>query len=100
VLEADDAELTGDGADATRLVFKVVDKFDAERAFGSGEVTFDVTGPGVIVGDNPFALDDSGGVGAIWVKTFPDVSGRIVVTARHSRFGIRSVVISVRRNEA
>ena len=56
-LAADDAELTGDGVDATRLVFKVVDKFGAERAFAGGKVAFEITGPGVIVGDNPFTLE-------------------------------------------
>ncbi len=95
-LAADDAELTGDGADATRLVFKVTDKFGAERAFAGGQVTFEIAGPGTIVGDNPFGLADSGGVGAVWIRTVPDGSGRITVTAAHSSLGKKSVEIKVK----
>jgi beta-galactosidase len=94
-LEADDPELLDDGADATRLAFKVVDKFGAERAFAGGQVAFELTGPGVLVGDNPFSLVDSGGVGAIWIKTLPRRSGRITVKATHSFLGARTVEIEV-----
>jgi beta-galactosidase len=95
-LEADDPELIGDGVDATRLVFKVVDKFGANRAFAGGNVSFEVTGPGVFVGDNPFALAESGGVGAVWIKS-NQKSGRIAVKAHHSELGTKSVEIKVRR---
>ena len=88
-LQADDTALVGDGADATRLVFKVVDKFGAERAFAGGTVAFTLSGPGVIVGDNPFSLVDSGGVGAVWIRTLPRRSGRITVKAVHSFLGGR-----------
>jgi beta-galactosidase len=94
-LQADDTELAGDGADATRLAFKVGDKFGAERAFAGGEVAFELTGPGVLVGDNPFSLADSGGVGAIWIRTLPRRSGRITVKAFHSFLGARVVEIDV-----
>lgn len=97
VLKNDDQKLVGDGADATRLQFKVVDKFDAERAFGDGEITFELSGPGVIVGDNPFSLADSGGVGAIWIKTLPSSSGKIRVTATHPSLGSKSLEIAVLR---
>src|ERR1017187_8604344 len=95
LLAADDAELIGDGADASRLVFKVADKFGAERPFAGGEVAFQIAGPGVIVGDNPFQLADSGGVGAVWIKTDPNSSGQIVVKAAHSFRGAKSVQINV-----
>jgi beta-galactosidase len=99
-LAADDRQLSGDGVDATRLVFKVVDKFGAERAFAVGEVTFEISGPGTIVGDNPFTLTDSGGVGAVWIKTIPDGSGQIIVTATHSSRGKKSVSIDVQPDSA
>jgi beta-galactosidase len=92
--EADDQELISDGIDATRLVFKVVDKFGANRAFAGGNVSFEVAGPGAILGDNPFGLGESGGVGAIWVKTIPNQSGRITVKASHP-LGSKSVTIHV-----
>ena len=97
-LAADNAELTGDGVDATRLVFKVTDKFGAERAFAGGKVAFDITGPGVVVGDNPFVLEASGGVGAVWIKTVPNGSGEITVKAVHSSLGAKSVSVNVRHD--
>ena len=67
--KTDDATLIADGADATRLVFRVVDQYGAPRPFANGVVTFQLLGPGIIVGDNPFTLlDDSGGVGAVQFK--------------------------------
>jgi beta-galactosidase len=94
-VKADDAELVADGADATRLVFRAVDKFGAPRPFAGGDVRFEVSGPGVIVGDNPFQLGDSGGAGAVWIKTLQDRTGRIRVTASHATLGTQSVEVSV-----
>jgi beta-galactosidase len=96
VLAADDAELSGDGSDATRLVFQVMDRYGAPRAFAGGDVSFELSGPGRIVGDNPFHLADSGGVGAVWIWTQPKSSGRIAVTATHSVLGPKTVTIRVR----
>jgi beta-galactosidase len=95
ILEADDTELIGDGSDATRLVFTTADQFGATRPFADGEVRFALIGPGVIVGDNPFRLTDSGGVGAIWIKTSPKSSGRTTVEATHSLLGTKSIEINV-----
>lgn len=95
-LHVDDAELMADGSDATRLEFKVVDKFGAERAFAGGKVAFELTGPGMLVGDNPFSLADSGGVGAVWIRTLPRRPGHITVKAVHSSLGARSVEIKVK----
>lgn len=97
VCAVDDAALVGDGSDGTRLSFKVVDKYGAERAFGRGAVTFRVEGAAELVGDNPFTLDDSGGVGAVWVRPREGASGRITVTARHSALGEQTVAIAVQR---
>jgi beta-galactosidase len=97
VLRADDEELLGDGADATRLVFQVVDRYGAPRPLATGEVRFEIEGPGAVVGDNPFQLADSGGVGAVWIKTAPRSEGRIAVTAAHSALGKKIVEIRVRR---
>lgn len=94
---ADDVEIEGDGSDATRLVFKVVDVFGSPRLFGKGEVKFRIEGPGIIVGDNPFKLEETGGVGAVWLKSKPDASGSVRVIADHSMFGSKTVEVSVRR---
>ncbi len=96
LLRADDSELLGDGSDASRLVFRVTDKFGVPRPFAGGAVTFSVDGPGVIVGDNPFQLTEAGGAGAVWVKTHPASAGRINVQASHPWLGISSAVINVK----
>jgi beta-galactosidase len=96
LLAADDRELMGDGSDGTRLVFQTADRFGAMRPFAGGEVAFDIAGPGVVLGDNPFRLVASGGVGAVWIKTLPGSSGNIVVNATHSLLGTQSVRIGVR----
>jgi beta-galactosidase len=95
-LKADDRALIADGADATRLVFRAVDKFGAPRPFVTGEVTLDLSGPGVIVGDNPFRWDDSGGPGAVWIKTVPERAGRIKATATHAKLGSKAAQIAAR----
>ena len=95
LLKADDNELKAGSSDATRLVFQVVDKFGTNRAFPSGTVSFEIKGPALIVGDNPFSLADSGGVGAIWVKANSGRSGKAVITAKHSTLGQSSVEIMV-----
>lgn len=93
LLDADDSAISGDGVDATRLVFRVVDKFGAPRLFAGGDVTFELTGPGILLGDNPFSLTESGGTGAVWIKTHPESSGRIAVKVTHSTLGARVVLI-------
>jgi len=95
LLRADDARLTGTGFDATRLVFGRVDKFGSVRLFGTGEVTFQISGPGAIVGDNPFQLGDSGGIAAVWIKAEKNGVGNIEVAAAHPTLGKRSVIITV-----
>jgi len=95
IMAADDAEIAGDGSDATRVMFEVVDKYGAPRAFATGEVTFEIAGPGTLVGDNPFPLEPTGGVGAVWLRSAQGGSGQITLTARHSRLGPRQVRITV-----
>lgn len=105
-LKADDDTLVADGSDATRLVFRVLDEYGAPRPFANGAVTFELTGPGTIVGDNPFTLlDDSGGVGAVWIKTQANSPGTIVVKAVYSSWngdsqmlGEKGAVINVLPN--
>ncbi len=96
VVAADDAEIHGDGSDATRLFFQTVDRYGAPRPFAGGEVKFEIEGPGVLVGDNPFQLTESGGVGAVWIRTAPKSKGRIVVKAAHSALGNQAVEIKIR----
>ena len=95
LLAADDKELTPDAPDATRLFFKVVDKYGAERAFAGGQVAFELNGPAELVGDNPFLLGDTGGVGAVWIRNVPGRSGWVQVRAVHSSLGAATAEINV-----
>ncbi|HTV54378.1 MAG TPA: glycoside hydrolase family 2 protein, partial [Terriglobia bacterium] len=92
---ADDPQLVADGSDATRLAFQASDEFGAVRPFAHGAVTLEISGPGLIVGDNPFHLADSGGAGAVWIKTVAGKSGQVKVVARHSWLGTQEVKIEV-----
>ena len=75
-LQADDAELVADAVDATRVFFAATDRFGAPRPFVGGEVPFRLDGPGVLIGDNPFAFGDAGGAGAVWARTGPGSPAR------------------------
>ena len=95
-LEADDAAIDGDAIDATRVVFRVTDKYGAPRYLGGGDVTIELTGPGILVGDKVFSLTDSGGVGAVWVKGHAGGVGRVTLKATHATMGSKSVSIDIR----
>jgi len=93
IVEPDDAELDGDGSDATRVVLKVVNAQGGWRPFSSGAISLSIEGPGEIVGENPFAL--SGGVGAVWVKS-KAASGTVRLKAQHPVLGEKMVQITVK----
>jgi beta-galactosidase len=92
-MQPDDRELIGDGIDATRIVLKVTDEFGAVRPLANAAIGLSLTGPGEIVGENPFSL--FGGVGAVWVKA-RQTAGVIRLTARHPRLGEKTVGIVVK----
>jgi len=89
----DDTELTGDGRDATRVVLKVTDEYGNIRPFASAAISFSLTGPGELIGENPLAL--AGGTGAVWVKA-QEGAGVVHLTARHAVLGTRSIAIQVK----
>lgn len=88
----DDTELSGDGIDATRVVMRVTDEYGAARPFANAAISLSVTGPGEIIGENPFAL--FGGVGAVWIKT-KEAVGVINLKAVHPVLGEKIVSIKV-----
>jgi len=96
-LRADDAQISGDGIETTRLVFGVTDKFGAPRVFASGEVSFQIEGAAKIVGDNPFQLTDAGGFAAVWIKSRQSDSGQVQIITTHSVLGTKTVEISLRK---
>jgi beta-galactosidase len=95
-LEADDRELAGDGRDATRVVLRLTDEYGNSRPMSSGAVQLRISGPGEIVGPNPFAL--SGGAGAIWVKAH-EAAGVIRLDAEIAGLKPQHVEITVRAAE-
>lgn len=96
VVEEDSRFVDGDGIDSVRVVLQVTDRFGAPRLFAEGDVSFNLDGPGILVGDNPFSLTESGGVGAVWVRGKPGSRGRLTLTATHERFGSRTITLDIR----
>jgi beta-galactosidase len=88
----DDTKLIADGADATRIVFRVTDEFGNIRPFADGAVKFDLDGPAEIIGDNPFAL--IGGTGAIWIRA-KEQPGTVRLTATHPQLGNQEVTFEI-----
>jgi beta-galactosidase len=93
VLEADDHELDADGADMTRLVIKVTDKYGNRLPYAITVVSVQLEGAGTLIGDNPFPL--VGGQGALYVRT-ADLPGTITVTARAPRLPSAEITIVTR----
>ena len=91
LVNADDNELIADGIDMTRVVFRVTDEFENTLPFAFGAIQFSIEN-GEIVGDNPSVL--IGGCGAIWVNS-TEKAGLLRLTAKHSRFGSKTVEIRV-----
>ena len=93
-VEPDDTELMGDGIDATRVVLKVTDEYGAVRPLANAAIALTISGPGEIIGENPFSL--FGGVGAVWIKT-KEAAGLIRLTAKHPVLGSKVVEIVAKR---
>lgn len=81
-LSADDAELQADGADMTRVAFRIVDKYGNVLPYSSAVVTLDAEGPADIIGETLFPL--IGGQAAVYLKARRD-SGEVVVRATTPR---------------
>lgn len=89
---SDDTQLIADGADSTRVVFRVTDEFGAIQPFANDAVKLEIDGPAEIVGDNPFAL--IGGTGAIWVRA-KEQGGHVRLTATHPYLGQQQVEFEI-----
>ncbi|WP_291413942.1 glycoside hydrolase family 2 TIM barrel-domain containing protein [Actinophytocola sp.] len=97
LLEVDDPQIDGDGIDATRVVFRALDRHGAPRPFVTGDVTFTMTGPGELLGENPFQFEVAGGAGAVWIRGKLGSVGRVVLRAAHPTLGTKQVEVTVRR---
>jgi beta-galactosidase len=88
----DDTTLNADGADSTRVVLRVTDRFDAIRPFANDAVKLELAGPAEIIGDNPFAL--IGGTGAIWIRAREE-AGTVHLRATHPQLGVQQIEIKI-----
>jgi len=95
-LVCDDLEIDGDGVDATRVVFRAMDRYGAPRPYVTGQVTLSLDGPAVLVGESPFDFGAAGGVGAAWIRSRPGTRGPVTVTASHPSLGEAVVRVGVR----
>ena len=86
-MTVDDATIVSDGSDATRAVFRAVDEYGNLRRYPAGEVTLTLTGPATLLGDNPFAFGDYGGLGAVWIRSLPGQTGTITLAASQPELG-------------
>ncbi len=91
-LLADDRELIADGADTTRIVFRVTDEYGRIRPIANDPIQFELTGPAQLIGDNPFAL--VGGVGAVWVRA-QQRPGTVTLKAKHPRLGSQQITLNL-----
>lgn len=91
-IAADDLELRADGADTTRVVFRVTDEFGRVRPIANDPIVFELSGPAQLIGDNPFSL--VGGTGAIWIRARQQ-PGTVVLRATHPRFGTQQINLTI-----
>ena len=89
---ADDATLTADGSDVTRVVFKIVDQAGNLLPYLPDVLKLTLTGPGEIIG--PAEVPFIGGCVAAWVKT-QRTAGVITIAAASSRLRANDVTIQV-----
>lgn len=95
-LTADDVAIDADGSDATRVVFRAVDRYGNPRPYAAGLVTLALTGPAVLVSDNPVDFGATGGTAAAWIRSLPGSPGTVTVRASHPTLGSAAVKIAVR----
>jgi len=79
LLLPDDCELNADGADMTRLVFKIVDQFGNRLPYAIKVINFEIEGPAELIGDNPFPL--VGGQAAFFVRAKHE-AGTVTIRAK------------------
>jgi beta-galactosidase len=92
MLLPDDTQLAADGADTTRVVFRVTDEFGNICPFANDAIKFELEGPAEIIGDNPFSL--VGGTGAIWIRA-QEQAGRVRLKATHPYLGAQQSEIQI-----
>ena len=76
--------------------FAVCDRYGALVPHLDGAVDLSLAGAGELIGDTSFNLAETGGVGAVWVRSKPGAQGTIVVSAQHPQFPKRQLTVQAR----
>ncbi|HMM28584.1 MAG TPA: glycoside hydrolase family 2 TIM barrel-domain containing protein [Aggregatilineaceae bacterium] len=92
-LAADHGELIADGADMTRVAFRIVDRFGNRLPYTNQVVTLEVEGPADLIGENPFAL--AGGQAAVYLRARRE-PGEVRIRATTPRLPPAEVTIRLR----
>lgn len=91
-LTTDTDRLYADGADMTRLIFRITDQFGNPLPYAIKVVTFELEGNVELIGDNPFPL--IGGQAALFVKARHQ-AGTVVVHAHAPELPSASVSLEI-----
>jgi beta-galactosidase len=75
------------------VVIMVVDRFGEARGSSHAVVRLTLAGPGSLIGDNPFDLENTGGVAAVWVRTTADEPGSITLRSFTPELGMQAVML-------
>ncbi|NDJ62789.1 MAG: hypothetical protein GYB67_16825 [Chloroflexi bacterium] len=92
-LDADDDRLAADGADMTRIVFKITDRFGNRLPYAIAVIDLDLDGPGELIGETPFPL--VGGQAAIYVRA-GHTPGQVTVRASTPRLESKVITLRIR----
>ena len=92
LVSADASSLLADGADTTRVSFKVADEFGNLRRYSTAAIALSVEGPVELIGENPFSL--VGGCGAVWLRA-KEQAGKAKLSATHPVLGTKTVELAI-----
>lgn len=91
----DDRTLHNNGADMTRVWFVSTDKYGNQVRHMDGDVTVSLDGPVELVGDASISLKESGGAGAVWIRSRQGGHGLAQVRIYHPTFGTQTITANV-----
>ena len=94
-LTADHRAIEADGTDTTRITFRAVDAYGNQRPYVAGDVSLTLTGPALMIGDNPFPFGTYGAAGGAFIRSIADRTGTVTITADHALLGRAEVRIRV-----
>jgi len=92
----DDETIFADGADMTRLWFRITDRFGNVLPFAMQPVSLKLRGNGTLVGENPHSLP--GGRGAVYVRAGRK-PGKLTINLTTPRLEEQKVTVRLKRAE-